>query len=79
MNIGVALTCIQCNSNGQLGLCSNANDGTSIDCDQGFCTAIECTKPGNQDIIGKFCGVPTKIMGIEMSNVTKVEQCDTQV
>ena len=77
MNIGGALTCIQCN--GLDGLCSDANDlGTSIDCNQSVCAKIECSKDG-QTLIFRSCGQPSRLMGIEMSNVTKAEQCNTQV
>ena len=86
MNIGVALNCYQCS--GQDGLCSGANDlGTSIACDEGYCTSVQCSKAG-KDIIVRTCGsVPVvldkemgKEMGIEMSNVTKAEEeCYTEV
>ena len=63
---------------GQDGICSGANDfGTSIDCNQGYCSKAECSKDG-QTAIFRFCGAG-RVMGREMGNFTKTETCISEV
>ena len=74
MNIGVALTCMECGGGNTSGVCDADDLGTPIDCLEGVCSKAECSENGETVTIRK-CGSPFKM---ESSIDTKTSDSECQ-